>query len=340
MLPDKKGLHRLIWVLFVGAFSWLIFLQGSQPASSRATHDSLTKADVDRMMEELSNWGRWGKEDQLGAINLITPAKRLRAARLVQEGVSVSLARLVEKEEAADNPFPFGHKMLSTGLNNTAQFAVDTYTVSYHGHAHTHMDSLGHMFYRGKMYNGISRKEITEAGAQKLGISNVKTGIFTRGILVDLPRLKGVPYLEPGTPIYAEDLEAWEEKTGIKVGAGDALLIRTGRWKRRDLHGPWNVEEKAAGLHVSSTAWLHKRDIAILGSEDASDVSPSRIEGLTRPVHQVMLIAVGVHILDCLDLEALSEAAQERNRWEFLLTAAPLAVSGGTGSPLNPIATF
>ena len=340
MLPDKKGLHRLIWVLFVGAFSWLIFLQGSQPASSRATHHNLTKADVDRMMEELSNWGRWGKEDQLGAINLITPAKRLRAARLVQEGVSVSLARLVEKEEAADNPFPFGHKMLSTGLNNTAQFAVDTYTVSYHGHAHTHIDSLGHMFYRGKMYNGISQKEITEAGAQKLGISNVKTGIFTRGILVDLPRLKGVPYLEPGTPIYAEDLEAWEEKTGIKVGAGDALLIRTGRWKRRDLHGPWNVEEKAAGLHVSSTAWLRKRDIAILGSEDASDVSPSRIEGLTRPVHQVMLIAVGVHIFDCLDLEALSEAAQERNRWEFLLTAAPLAVSGGTGSPLNPIATF
>ena len=340
MLPDKKGLHRLIGVLFVGAFSWLIFLQGSQPASSQATHHNLTKADVDRMMEELSNWGRWGKEDQLGAINLITPAKRLRAARLVQEGVSVSLARLVEKEEAADNPFPFGHKMLSTGLDNTAQFAVDTYTVSYHGHAHTHIDSLGHMFYRGKMYNGISRKEITEAGAQKLGISNVKTGIFTRGILVDLPRLKGVPYLEPGTPIYAEDLEAWEEKTGIKVGAGDALLIRTGRWKRRDLHGPWNVEEKAAGLHVSSTAWLRKRDIAILGSEDASDVSPSRIEGLTRPVHQVMLIAVGVHILDCLDLEALSEAAQERNRWEFLLTAAPLAVSGGTGSPLNPIATF
>ena len=340
MLSPKKGLHRLIWILLVGAFSWLISLQGSQPASSRATHHNLTKADVDRMMEELSNWGRWGKEDQLGAINLITPAKRLRAARLVQEGVSVSLARLVEKEEAADNPFPFGHKMLSTGLSNTAQFALDTYTISYHGHAHTHIDSLGHMFYRGKMYNGISRKEITEAGAQKLGISNLKTGIFTRGILVDLPRLTGVPYLEPGTPIYAEDLEAWEEKTGIKVGAGDALLIRTGRWKRRDLHGPWNVEEKAAGLHVSSTAWLRKRDIAILGSEDASDVSPSRIEGLTRPVHQVMLIAVGVHILDCLDLEALSEAAQKQNRWEFLLTAAPLAVSGGTGSPLNPIATF
>ena len=302
------------------------------PAQSKP---KLTKADIDRMMTELSNWGRWGKEDQLGAINLITPAKRKQAALLVKEGVSVSLARDVEKERAADNTLPFGHVMSFTG-----PFSLDTYSVNYHGYAHTHLDALCHMFYQGKMYNGFSQDEVTPKGAAKLSIVNLKQGIFTRGILMDIAKLKGKAYLEPETPIYPEDLDAWEKKAGIKVGSGDVIFIRTGRWARRAAVGPWNVGASAAGLHASCARWLKQRGVAILGSDAASDVVPSGVEGVALPIHQLVLVALGVHIFDNCDLEALSEAAAKRNRWEFLLTASPLAVPGGTGSPLNPIATF
>jgi len=301
---------------------------------------TLTKADVDRMMTELSNWGRWGKEDQLGAINLITPSKRKQAAALVKEGVSVSLAHDVEKERAADNSNPFQHTMTLTGANPASQFSLDAYSVNYHGYAHTHLDALCHVFYQGKMYNGFSQEEVTQKGAGRLSILNLKQGILTRGILIDVARLKGVPYLEPETPIYVEDLEAWEKKAGVKVSSGDVIFIRTGRWARRAAVGPWDVGRHSAGLHASCARWLKERGVAILGSDAASDVVPSRVEGVNLPIHQLVLVALGVHIFDNCDLEAISEAAAKRNRWEFLLTAAPLAVPGGTGSPLNPIATF
>jgi kynurenine formamidase len=306
---------------------------------ARAQH-KLTKADVDRMMTELSNWGRWGKEDQLGAINLITPAKRKQAASLVKEGVSVSLARDVEKEPAVDNTRPFEHVMNLTGANNPGPFSLDTYSVNYHGYAHTHIDALCHMFYQGKMYNGFLQSEVTQKGGARLSILNLKQGIFTRGILIDAARLTGVAYLEPGTPIYPEDLEAWEKKTGLKVSSGDVVFIRTGRWARRAAVGPWDVGAGSAGLHASCARWLKQRDVAIIGSDAASDVVPSGVEGVSLPIHQLVLVALGVHIFDNCDLEALGEEAAKRNRWEFLLTASPLAVPGGTGSPLNPIATF
>lgn len=300
----------------------------------------VTKADVDAWMESLSNWGRWGDEDQLGAMNLITPETRLAAASLVTQGVSVSLARDVEKVEAVDNPRPFKHTMLNVGLNNPSQFVSDDYQVSYHGYAHTHMDSLCHMAYGGKMYNGFPQAEVVADGAPKLAVTNFKQGIFARGVLMDIPRLKGVDWLEPGTPIYPADLDAWEEKSGARVGSGDVVLIRTGRWARRDKEGPWDVSKLSAGLHASSATWLKDRDAAILGSDAASDVSPSLIEGVNQPIHQLVIIAMGMPIFDNLDLEAVAAEAARQNRWEFLLTAAPMAVGGGTGSPFNPIATF
>lgn len=308
--------------------------------SSEPRNRPISKTDIDRLMTELSNWGRWGKEDQLGALNLITPEKRRQAYSLVKEGVTLSLARPVEKEIAPDNPDPFVHKMTLTGLNNPGQFASDLYSVAYHGHAHTHLDSLGHMFYKGKMYNGVPQETITERGASRLSIGNLQQGIVSRGVLVDIPRLKGVRYLEPGTAIYPEDLEAWEKRAGVRLSSGDIVIIRTGRWARRAAKGAWDIGKLSAGLHASCAAWLKKRDIAILGSDDGSDVAPSQVEGVSHPIHQLMLIAAGVHILDCCDLEALSDACQKRNRWEFLLTVAPLAVPGGTGSPVNPIAAF
>jgi len=309
-------------------------------AAVAQSREKMTKADVDALIAELSNWGRWGEDDQLGALNLITPEKRKAAAALVREGISVSLARNVEKKQAVDNPDPFKHTMLLVGRGSDSPWASDNISVAFHGYAHTHMDSLCHLFYRGKMYNGFSRDEVMQSGAAKLSIDNIKQGIFTRGILIDIPRLRGERFLEPGSAIYPEELDAWEKHAGLKVESGDVVFIRTGRWKRRDLTGPWDIERGLAGLHASCARWLKQRDIAMLGSDSASDVIPSGIDGVTHPIHLLTLHAMGVHIFDNCDLEDLSETTGRLQRWDFLLTASPIPVEGGTGSPLNPIASF
>ncbi len=216
---------------------------------------------------------------------------------------------------------------------------LDEYRVSYHGLAHTHMDALCHMGWHGKMFNGFPQTDVTIQGANQLPITGYKNGIFTRGVLIDIPRLKNVPFLEPSAAIYPEDLDAWVKKTGIKIESGDVVLIRTGRWGRRKLKGPWDPA-RIAGLYASCAKWLKQRDVAMVGSDAATDVMPSGVPGVVQPMHQLLLVAMGTPILDNCDLEAVADAAASRNQWTFLLTAAPLAVPGGTGSPLNPIATF
>jgi len=331
---------RLVIVVGVAALALSGFMFSVLADHSPASQNMLTKGDIDRLMKEVSNWGRWGKDDQLGAMNLITPAKRKQAAALVKEGVSISLARDTNTQPAEDNPQPYEHSMTLSGVGNRGQFSLDKIGVSFHGYQHTHLDALCHMFWQGKMYNGFSQQEVTKDGASKLSIANLKQGVFTRGILIDLPKLKGVAYLEPGTAIYPEDLEAWEKKTKIKITPGDVIFVRTGRWARRAAVGPWDVSKNSAGLHASCAKWIKQRDVAIIGSDVASDLLPSGIEGVSHPIHQLVLVAMGVYIFDNCDLEALSEACDKRNRWDFLLTASPIAVAGGTGSPLNPIATF
>lgn len=327
-------LHRLISLTLV------VFVLGSGQWGLAQSQHKMTKADVDKQIKEFSNWGRWGKDDQLGTLNLITAKKRVQAAKLVKLGISVSLARQAETVLAADNPKPFGHQMLAWGAGDGA-WAMDNYSVSYHGLAHTHMDSLCHLFYEGKMYNGFSRQQIKEKGASVLSIHNVRGGIFTRGILIDIPELRGLKFLEPGSAIYPEELVAWENRTRVTVQAGDVVFIRTGRWARRAAKGPWSVEDEGmAGLHASCGKWIRQRDIAMLGSDAASDVIPSQVPGVTHPVHVLTLHSMGVHIFDNCDLEDLSAKCKELKRWHFLIQAAPIPVKGGTGSPLNPIASF
>ncbi len=298
-----------------------------------------TKQDVDQMMQSLSNWGRWGKDDQLGTLNLITPAKRKEAAELVKEGVSISLARNTIKVKAFNSP-PFEHRMIETGLMPGKTSSGDIYSMQYHGFTVTHMDALCHMFYGEHMYNGFPKQDVTDKGAGRLSVLNIKNGIVTRGVLMDFPQLFGVAYLEGKRAILPEELDAWEKKTGTKIRAGDAVLIRTGRWARYEAQGEWDPEKNSAGLDVSCMPWFKKRDVAVLGSDLALDVMPSGVEGVMLPVHLITIVAIGTPILDNCDLEPLAEAAATRNRWEFMLTVAPLAVEGGTGSPVNPIATF
>src|SRR5262245_44167077 len=301
---------------------------------------TLTREDIDGMMTSLSNWGRWGKEDQLGALNLITPEKRRKAAALIEDGITLSLARPVIKE-AIDSSPAFVHRMISLPREGEEiASSADEYAVRYHGFTQTHLDGLCHLLYKGKMYNGYSFKEVTATGARKLSVLNIRNGIFTRGVLMDMPRHLDVRYLEGNRAIFPQDLEAWEKKAGLKVESGDVLLIRTGRWTRRELAGPWDIMKNSAGLHASCLPWLKKRDVAVVGSDLALDVLPSQVKGFELPVHWVCGVAMGMPILDNCDLEKLSAEANSRQRWSFLLTVAPLAVEGGTGSPVNPLATY
>jgi hypothetical protein len=195
-------------------------------SSQTASTQVVTDAEYERWKKDLSNWGRWGRDDAIGAPNLITPEKRRQAAALVNEGFSVSLAGDADAVQAVDNPNPYEVRMLAIGNDRIA--------VADHGIAHTHLDSLAHINDQGAFYNGYKPDPdaVLKGGHAKNSIHNVKNGIFTRGILIDIPRLKGVPYLEPGTPIRVEDLEAWERQAGVEVSAGDALFVRTGVWAR------------------------------------------------------------------------------------------------------------
>ena len=293
-----------------------------------------TAAEFDKLFTENNNWGRWGKDDRIGTGHLITEAKRKQAAALVKTGLAVSIAHDLSTEETADNPSPLRRVV-------GASFRTDTLTFNYHGGFTTHIDALCHYMHKGLQYNGATPSGSAETGCVP-GIENVRNGIVTRGILIDIPRLKGVPYLEPGTPIYREDVEAWEKKTGVKVSAGDAIVLRTGRWARRAKLGPERALGNAAGFHVSMGPWIKARDVAIAGGDVSVEVQtdPPVVEGLAGPLHTLLIAGLGMTIIDNFDTEALAETAARLNRWEFMLVIAPLRVPGGTGSPVNPLAIF
>ena len=267
-------------------------------------------------------------------MNLITAATRKKALSLAKTGQTVSLVHNPLTEKADDNTSPFEHTM-------NPGFTTDTYRVSYHGYSHSHMDALCHILYKDQTYNGYARAVVnTDKGCTKLGIENLKQGLITRGVLIDIPRLKGVPYLEPGTAIYQEDVEAWEKMAGVKIASGDAILLRTGRWARREKVGPWAVGRSAAGFHASIIPFIKQRGVAIVGSDDAAEVTPTLVQGVALPVHTLLITALGINILDNQDLEALAETCAKLKKWEFMLTINPMPITGGTGSPMNTIATF
>ena len=303
----------------------------------------ISRAELDSLFERVSNWGRWGPDDQRGALNLITDATRKAAADLVSEGVTISCSLPLNTQGGAENPNPVTHTMIRAGDVETATSSADYFAIASHGIAHTHLDALCHIFYKGRMYNDRPVSEVTSTGALRNSIEAGQDGIVGRGVLFDLPRLLNKDWLEPGEAVYAADLDEAEKASGAPLQEGDILLLRTGRHKRREAMGPGtfgNVAGGLAGLHATSLPWLHERGVALLGCDGISDVTPSGLEGGGLPVHSVIIPAMGVHLLDNAQFDDLAIACAERGRWQFLMTIAPLRLLRGTASPVNPIAMF
>ena len=304
-----------------------------------------SEADFRRAMKELSNWGRWGTNDELGAANLITPAKRKQALALAKEGVPISLAHDVPQEKAADAPNILERVLGPVNAAGTAD--QYSYTGTYHGIVHSHLDAVDcHMMVDGKGYNGRAMEDITAAGGCPKGnINALKDGVVTRAILFDATLLPGKAtaqgWLEPGTAIHREDLEALEKLEHVKVSAGDVMLLHTGRWKRRAALGAWPRETGFAGYHADVAYFIKERGVAFIGGDGPNDVYPSGVPMVyPKPVHRLALVAMGVSIFDNLDFGRAAEQAKRLNRYEFLFSAAPLRIELGTGSPLNPLAIF
>ena len=291
----------------------------------------MSAAEFAHLFKQNTNWGRWGKDDVLGTINLITDQKRKQAAALVKSGISVSVAHDLSTVEAADNPRPLKREL-------APNFRVDTYFFQYHGTFVTHEDALCHYTFDNHVYNErpLNTKDCFP------GIDNLKNGIVTRGILIDIPRLKGVPYLEPDAAVFQKDIEAWEKMAGVKVTSGDAVILRTGRWARREKKGPWNAIAKAAGFDVTVAPWFKARDVALAGGDVTVEIhtDPPVVEDQTTPLHTILIAGLGMPIIDDFDPEALAEMCARLHRWEFMLVVAPLRVPNGTGGPVNPIAIF
>jgi len=310
-----------------------------------------SEAEVVEYLKTQSNWGRWGTEDELGTLNLITPAKRLAASRLVKDGVPVTCARPIVTDITADTTFQVLRFMVDSGEGrDTASAerrlarrgASEFIGMVFHGYTVTHVDTPAHFFWDGRIYNGRSCNLITSReGAQAEAIELLHDGVVSRGVLLDVAGARGVPWLGPGEGVMPADLEAAERAQGVRVEPGDILLARTGYYARRLGEGPVNPgRDGSPGPHAALVPWLRERGVAMWGSDTHNDVTPTPYPGMGHPFHIVALVGLGLWLIDNMNLEDLARACAERHRWEFLLTIAPLRLRNVTGSPVNPIALF
>lgn len=289
--------------------------------------------------QAVSNTGRWGSGDRIGTVNLISPAKRQAAAGLVREGAVVSLAHDLVAGENPNAVRALTHEY-TIAPEDGVVWGLDGFTMFPHGWAYSHLDALSHAAFEGSFYNGYGLETLTDSGSVPLGIDAMSEGIVSKGVLVDVPWLSGVDYLEPGAVVTVGDLEAWERRTGERVGQGDVLLVRTGRWAREATLGSWSVRESAAGIHPSVALWLSERGVAALGGDASSERYPPLVDGISNPLHMLTIVAMGMPLFDNLDLEALSKKVAESGRYTFLFMAAPLRLRRASGSAVNPLAVF
>ena len=299
-----------------------------------------TKEEVLAYLKEDSNWGRWGRDDQKGAVNMVTDEKRAAAARLVRSGKAVSLSREFPKLPAGNNPTPAIHYMKRNERGDTGGSAVDYYGISYHGTATTHLDALCHVWDHNGMWNGADPLQvITFDGAEWGSIEHWKEGIITRGVLLDVPRHRGEPYVTQETPVHGWELEEIAKAQGVTMEPGDALVVYCGREKWNEAGNPlWGSDrDLRPGLHASCLKFIKESDCCVL-VWDMMDHTPNGYD-LPWSVHGA-IFAYGIGLLDNALLEPLADACAQEGRYEFMLTINPLRVVGGTGSPVNPVALF
>ena len=302
----------------------------------------------DKLSKQISNWGRWGPEDQLGTLNNISNEKIEKAKELIIEGKTISLARNLEKNANPFNFFPLRHDPFIMNPEDygadphlSQEAAGDIFEINYHGYAHTHLDGINHFARDGKMYNGYSFEINEENEFSNLGIHEIgEFGIVSRGVLIDLPVFFGVDFVRSGTAITIDDIKNWEKKNNIKISKGDILLLRTGRWEQLKQEGYWDFTKLATGFHYSVAEFLKNRDVAAIGCDGVSDVYPSGIESKKDALHELVLVDLGMPIFDNMDLDLLSEELTQLNRSTFFFVANPLKIKGATGAPINPVAVY
>jgi Putative cyclase len=303
-------------------------------AASRA----LTEEEALALMTECSNAGRWGIDDEIGTLNLITAEKRLEAARLVTEGRVVSLGRDLSPERTSTNTDPPLHRMHMPSFSDPIG-VLDSVLLTTHGLDPTHLDALGHVNFEGAMYNGRRAPDVVRPdGLAFASVFAMREGIVTRGVLLDVARVRGVPWLQPGDEVTPDDLEQAEELAGARVDAGDALFVRVGTFEREAELGPGESMPRA-GLDTAAVAWLHERDVAVF-SGDCAEKMPSPYPRLPLPLHQIGLVAMGLVLLDNTDVCEIGKIAAESGRHTFMLTCAPLRLPRATGSHTNPLAVY
>lgn len=286
----------------------------------------------------------WGPEDRRGALNRLTPQRVLAAVGEVRSGRTVSLAAPVQTEQAPDNPEPAGHEATGPEQGRAAaaglDFARDRIAMNIHGDADSHLDALCHVIYDAALYNGVPGGTTDAIEASGLTIDVARDGIVGRGVLLDIPAVRGGRWLEPGDHVTAADLAAAERSQGVAVGEGDLLFVRVGHPARRGALGAWNAAEHRAGLHPAAMEFLAERRVAVLGGDGNNDTAPSAVEGVAFPVHVLAVNAMGLHQLDYLQFEELLPVCAAEGRWSFLCVIAPLRFPAATGSPVNPIAVL
>jgi kynurenine formamidase len=309
------------------------------------TPRAATEPEVLAWMKTLSNWGRWGEEDQAGTLNLITPERRARAAALVTDGTSVSCSRFLAPRPSPWVGFEFTHRMNASGEGAAtvgSGVASDWFGLSFHGYDHTHLDAHSHMFWDGKMYNGRDASLCTTArGALAGGVEPAAGGVIGRGVLVDGPAIRDKPWLESGEGLRPGELDEWFSSRGVEVEPGDALYVRTGRFAAEAAGEPYDQgRDGSPGLAADCLPWLRRRDVAVSVCDVAHDVRPAPYPGMATPIHSVGIVAMGMWLVDNAHLEALAAQCRESGRYAFMSVIVPLALRRATGSPVNPIAVF
>ena len=300
----------------------------------------MSAAGFQALYQQLQDQVRWGPGDRRGTLNHITPARVAAAAGEVQAGQTVTMAAPMATS-APDNPEPGARHMMSMPDGPPEEglaFAADQLAMNIHGDVDSHIDALCHVGYDGELYNDIPSGTVTVRGASELSIEEAKDGIVGRGVLLDIPRLRGVRWLEPGDQVTAAELAAAETLQQVRVGPGDLLFVRLGHRLRRDELGPWDVPRSRAGLDPRTMQFMAERQVAALGCDSNSDVAPSTVADVAFPVHVLAINAMGLYLLDYLQFEDLVPLCEAAGRWSFLCVVAPLRLPGGTGSLVNPIA--